>query len=288
MNGPARASPLSPQEQSDLARAIHELEHSNLAARIADYAGEPFTRAMRLLPRVASRRIDAVVERAVIQGLELAIDTLDGMPLSSPARARSTTIAGITGGVGGVFGLIALPIELPFTTTIMLRAIADIARHEGEDLSRLETRLACLEVFALSANGGKTRTDIGYYAARALLSKLTADAAAFVLERGVTSAAAPIINSLISAIVARFGAVVSDRVAASALPLVGALGGATVNVIFMNHFQTVAQAHFTVRRLERLHGVQTVRRHYDRLAIRTARASLPRRQARPARALLLT
>jgi hypothetical protein len=39
-----------------------------------------------------------------------------------------------TGGVGGLFGLPALAIELPISTTIMLRSIADIARSEDEDI----------------------------------------------------------------------------------------------------------------------------------------------------------
>ena len=55
----------------------------------------------------------------------------------------------------------------------------------------------------------------------------------------------------------RFGLVVSDKVAAGALPILGAVGGATVNVIFMDHFQRVAQAHFALRRLERTYGAAT-------------------------------
>jgi hypothetical protein len=52
----------------------------------------------------------------------------------------------------------------------------------------------------------------------------------------------------------------------------GAVGGATVNVIFMNHFQQVAQGHFTVRRLERECGPETVRLHYAELAARSPQA----------------
>jgi EcsC protein family len=35
-----------------------------------------------------------------------------------------------------------------------------------------------------------------------------------------------------------------------AAPLIGALGGAAVNYAFIDHFQEIARAHFTVRRLE--------------------------------------
>jgi hypothetical protein len=175
-------------------------------------------------------------------------------------------MAGITGGVGGAFGLAALPVELPLTTTLMLRTIADIARHEGEDLSSIKGRLACLEVFALGGRRTGNRMDVGYYAARAFLTKLTNDAAAFLLERGVTGASAPVVTGLVAEIAARFGVVVSDKVAAGTLPLLGGLSGAAVNVIFMDHFQRIAQGHFTVRRLEREYGAAAIERYYAELA----------------------
>jgi EcsC protein family len=73
------------------------------------------------------------------------------------------------------------------------------------------------------------------------------------------------VNRLVAELAARFGIVVSERVAADAIPVLGALGGATVNVIFMNHFQRIAQGHFTVPRLERRYGTDLVRRHYEEL-----------------------
>ena len=47
---------------------------------------------------------------------------------------------------------------------------------------------------------------------------------------------------------------------------VGALGGATVNYVFIEHFQDVARGHFIVRRLERAYGKDVVRTEYERLA----------------------
>jgi hypothetical protein len=55
-------------------------------------------------------------------------------------------------------------------------------------------------------------------------------------------------------------------VAAQALPVVGALGGAAVNYAFIEHFQEVARGHFTVRRLERVYSKNVVRTEYERLA----------------------
>jgi hypothetical protein len=72
-----------------------------------------------------------------------------------------------------------------------------------------------------------------------------------------------VVSSLVSEIATRFGVVVTERSAASALPVLGAVGGATVNMIFMNHFQRVASGHFAIRKLERLHGQSVVRQHYQ-------------------------
>jgi hypothetical protein len=158
------------------------------------------------------------------------------------------------------------------TTTLMLRAIAEIAQHQGEDLATLEARLACLEVFAYGAKPDADNIDVGYYAARALISKYTHDVAALALERGAIDASAPVVAGFVSEIVSRFGLVVSDKVAAGALPVLGALGGATVNMIFMDHFQRIAQGHFALRRLERRYGSANIRARYDELAARKSDA----------------
>jgi hypothetical protein len=139
-------------------------------------------------------------------------------------------------------------------------------------LSTLDARLACVEVFALGAAQPGQRAHFGYYASRALLGRFTADASAVLLERSVDNLSAPVVGGLVAEIAARYGTVVAERAAASALPLLGALGGATVNVIFMNHFQQVAQAHFMIRRLERQYGAVVVRETYEQLAARRVTA----------------
>jgi len=149
------------------------------------------------------------------------------------------------------------------TTTLMLRAIADISRHHGEDLSTLEARLACVEVFALGTPQADRQMGLGYCASRTLISRLAANATSILLERGTANVSAPVVSSLVGEIATRFGVVVTERSAASAMPVLGAVGGATVNMIFMNHFQRVASGHFAIRNLERLHGQSVVRQLYQ-------------------------
>ena len=49
------------------------------------------------------------------------------------------------------------------------------------------------------------------------------------------------------------------------MPVVGAVSAAALNTIFMQHFQSMARAHFTVRRLERKYGEEFVKSHYEAL-----------------------
>ena len=265
----SEAIPLSGEHYQALAAAVAALENPNFAARIANYAGAPLNRVMGMLPRAAGAGLSKVVEAAMLQCLKTAIRSLDDPARRRPAMLLSSMAAGVTGGVSGFVGMAALPVELPVTTTLMLRAVADIARHNGEDLSQLEARLACLQVFALGARPAGIRTDMGYLAARTMLSRLTGNAATLLAERGMAELSGRAMNRFLAELVSRFSVVVADRIAAGALPMIGAIGGATVNVIFMNHFQQVARGHFTVRRLERLYGTEPVRRHYALIVAQT-------------------
>ena len=69
----------------------------------------------------------------------------------------------------------------------------------------------------------------------------------------------------VSAIASRFGTVVSEKVAAMAIPAIGAVGGALINTFFIAHFQNMARGHFIVRRLERKYSADLVRKEYVRL-----------------------
>jgi hypothetical protein len=88
------------------------------------------------------------------------------------------------------------------------------------------------------------------------------EAARYAAHRSLLDAGAPPLVRLTAQIAARFGLVVSQKVAAQAVPVIGALGGAAVNAAFMDHFQSMARAHFTVRRLERAYGREAVHAAY--------------------------
>lgn len=247
---------------ADLRYAKSLLENPGLAARISNAVGTPIEKGLSMLPEGANDLIITTTRKALETALDFAISTLDEQPQQS-ANWLHKTFAGVSGAAGGAFGLPALAIELPVSTTIILRSIADIARSEGENIKLAETRLACLEVFAL---GGPARNDdaveSGYFTVRAALAKSLAEAARYMATNATAQKTAPPLVQLLSKIAARFGIPVTQKALAQSLPVVGAAGGALINTLFMDHFQNMSRGHFIVRRLERVYGEDAVRRMY--------------------------
>jgi EcsC protein family len=155
---------------------------------------------------------------------------------------------------------------LPISTAVILRSIMDIARSEGENIRAVETQLACVEVFAIgSRSKADDSAEMGYYATRAALARSIAEAAKFIVEKSLAEESAPAIVRLIAKIAARLSILVSDKFVAQSVPVVGAVGGAVINLIFISHFQDAARGHFIVRRLERRYGAEEVHSEYDRI-----------------------
>jgi len=256
----------TPEDREALVRAVYLLENPSLASKLANSVGQPFEKLVNFLPSEVAGPVHDAVSSAIRKAADIAANSLDPSSTKPPSTRKMKALAAATGGLGGFFGLPALAIELPVTTTIMLRSIAEIARSEGEDLSDPGARLACLEVFAL---GGPTSADdaadTGYYAVRAALARAISEAAAYVAENSVADEGAPVLLRLISAVASRFGVTVSDRMLATAVPVIGAAGGASINLVFIDHFQRMARGHFTVRRLERAYGADAVREEYERI-----------------------
>lgn len=254
---------LPESDLADLERAKQLLENPGLAAKITSALGAPIEKGFALLPAKWAKAVHKASEAALMKALDVAVKSLGDNNLSSRERVHKLAVA-VSGAAGGAFGLVALAIELPISTTIMLRSIADIAKSEGEDIQNIDTRLACLTVFAL---GGKSKDDdgaeSGYFAVRAALATAVSEASKFLAEKGLSKAGAPAMVRLISVLSARFGVVVSQKAAAQAIPILGAVGGALVNTIFIGHFQDMARGHFIVRRLERIYGADAVKTAYE-------------------------
>jgi hypothetical protein len=266
-NTPPDFAAVSVEHREELRAAKRLLERPSLAARLTDVVGAPIERGFDLLPEKWAQTVHSAVRVSLERALAVAVRSLGRRPRAGRDRFHKLAVAA-TGAGGGAFGLAGLVLELPVSTTIMLRAIADTARSQGEDVRAVETQLACLEVFAL---GGRTPSDdaaeAGYFAVRSALAGTVSDAARYIAQRGVEEKGAPVLVRLMAAIGSRFGVAVSEKIAAMAVPVIGAAGGAVINTIFISHFQAMAHGHFTIRRLERLYGQPAVKELYARLSI---------------------
>lgn len=258
---------LSRTELADLRRARKLLENPGLAARLSATIGSPLERGMKMLPGRWQKSVHAATEAALMKALDVAVRSLgDKAPTASRDRIHRWAAAA-SGAAGGAFGVAAIGLELPVSTTLILRSIADIAAAEGENPKHLDTKLACLTVFALGS-GKDSRddaTESGYFAARTALATAVTEAAKHLAQKGLGKTGAPALVRLIALIASRFGVVVSQKTAAQLVPVLGAAGGALINTLFIAHYQDMARGHFIVRRLEKIHGEEPVRKAYESL-----------------------
>ncbi len=257
---------ISELHNNELLVAKSLLENPGLAAKITNVIGSPIEKGLNLLPNNWSKNIATVTEKSLLKASDAAIFTMKDIPGEESSNTWHKLGAAVSGGVGGFFGLAAIAIELPISTSIMLRSIADIARSEGESITIPATQMACLEVFAF---GGPSDLDdgseSGYFAIRAALAKSVSEAAEHIIRKGITDEAAPILIKLIAKIAEKFGVQVTQKAAAQAIPAIGAAGGAIINTLFIDHFQDMAKGHFIIRKLERLYGYDIVKNAYDSL-----------------------
>lgn len=265
------------QDWRDLQRAVDLLESPTLTAKMANLIGSPLEFAVKRLPDSVSRRIHGAVEAALFKSAQAALWTMDNTPGKAASTRWHKLAAATSGAVGGACGFTTLFIELPVSTTIMMRSVADVARSEGFDLREMSTRHACLEVFALGGNSGKDdASETGYYITRGFTAEVMRHLSAELAGRAVGGSPVMIgltpkeagkwLAKLVEKVAARFGVVVTEKFAAQAVPIVGAVAGATLNTMFTDYYQDVARGHFIVRRLERTYGYETVRAAYSMLA----------------------
>jgi len=247
-----------------LANAAQQLESSNVATSISHIIGMPIEKAMSALPGHWSNIVSRITKKALEKALDAALFSLKSRA-NKPKNKIHTLFVGMSGAIGGSFGIAALAVELPVSATIMLRSIADIGRSYGEDLAELESKMACLTVFALSGGGSKKSSeaaDTSYYAVRSFLTKALGDTTNHLAVHGFSKEGAPVLVKLINAVSTRFSVPVSGKLAAQSLPVIGAVSGASVNWLFIQHYQKMAKAHFAIRKLEREYGCEEVERWY--------------------------
>ncbi|HDV1707563.1 TPA: EcsC family protein, partial [Escherichia coli] len=256
----------------DLEKAVKLLEQATITEKMTQMVGKPIDYLMSKLPKGAEAQIYSLVEKALHKAADAALWSLNNEPNREASTKTNKFFAAVSGAVGGTFGFSALAIELPLSTTIMLRSVADIARSEGFDLDKVETKQACLEVFALggpSENDNAVDTayenddavDTAYYATRSftaeamqILSKELSEIATKKVSVNAAMNLTPTqtgkwLATLIEKVATRFGIVITEKTAAQVVPVIGAFAGATLNIMFTDYYQDMARGHFIIKRL---------------------------------------
>lgn len=221
------------------------------AERIADLARR-YRRAngpvMRLVNRmgntlenqlaVVPEKYRGHVERATAQALETAYGLAGRAPdLGARGPLVAVLASGAAGGAGGVATSVA---ELPVTVTVILNAIRAEARAAGYDPDAPGVREECLRVFGA---GSPLASDEGINT-----SFLTA-------RLSITGQA---VQNVIATVAPRLAAALGQKLAAQAVPVIGALSGAALNAAFLSYYREIARIRFELLRLAETHGAEPV------------------------------
>lgn len=257
-----------------LTNSKNNMENIGFIMNGLNLVGDNVDKAMKLIPKNIEKKISEKTSSILLSLIKANLKTMSKDNLNTLPKNKTYKSVVTSSGIGfGLFGFIGFIPDLAVTTKFMMRSIMDIARSKGEDLNNIETQLACLEVFAL---GGKSKEDDGldtsYYGTRLALKGAIKTASKYISDNGVkkiiekVALASPLMN-LITKIVARYEIAVLEKFATGALPIAGAIGGGTINLIFINHFQKMAEAHFSIRQLEKKYGEEIVRQKYDEIKV---------------------
>ncbi|WP_322037376.1 EcsC family protein [Burkholderia cepacia] len=272
------ATMLSQDDRDALWRAKQVLESPSLTMKLTGMLGAPVEKMIARLPDFATGKINDATQLALRKCLNIALRTLGKPPApdaepDKPSNLLHKLAVATTGAAGGAFGFLALPVELPVTTTLIFRSVCDIARSEGEDLGSVDTQLQCLAVLGMGGNPDKQEedADLGYFVLRGALAQAISKASSDITTKGIAAHSSAAVFKLVQTVASRFSVQVTEQMAAKSIPAIGAVLGATVNTLFIDHFQQMAHGHFTVRRLERKYGSAAIKAAYQAIDVSPAR-----------------
>ncbi|TBV26547.1 EcsC family protein [Meridianimaribacter sp. CL38] len=271
--------------EEDLAiirKAKHDMVNLSWAIKGVNKLGGAIESGSKLIPDKMISLIQRSTENILLKILKTNLLTLKkNKEFKKPSKRTYKAIVTASGAGAGFFGSTtgvgtAIFIsEMTVTTKFLMRTILDIARSQGENIYTAEAQMECLKVFAL---GGSSESDDGletsYYLTRAGLTSALGNVSASSIKAiinstvaGASAMGSNVITKFITQIASRLSILITEKAIAQAVPIAGAVGGGSINFIFINHFQKMATAHFSIRRLERKYGEELVRKAYEKTSI---------------------
>jgi EcsC protein family len=256
---------ISKEDLIIISNAKNQLENSNFLIQAFNLLGRPIESGIESIPEKQKNWLNKTVQNVMLKVIQANLKTMNSNSQNT-SNILHKTIVTTSGIVGGFFGAAGFGTDLLISTKIIMRSILDIARSKGEDITNIKTQMACLEVFAL---GGKSKdddaTDTSYYTTRIALRNILNE----TLKHGSKSITTSLMTKtsnpfmiFISKIASRYGVQVSEKFVLEAIPVIGAVGGGTINYVFLQHYQKIAEAHFTLKALEKKYSFELVQKAF--------------------------
>jgi hypothetical protein len=201
---------------------------------------------MKTLPAPLREQIARVTESALQVAFGLAKNGERAPDIGPQGPMIAVMATGAAGGFGGLPTAIA---ELPVTVTVILHAIRAAAMEAGYDPDDPAIRAECLQVFgAGSPLDSDDGVNAGLVSARLAVSGST-------------------IAQIVAAVAPRLAAALGQKVIAQAVPVVGAVTGASLNAAYMRYYREVARIRFALLRLCETHGTEAVLAEFKALSV---------------------
>ncbi len=209
--------------------ATHYKNAGGVGVKILNRLGGSAESLLDRLPEPVRDGLTGATEQALWVSMQAAQNSRLAVPDQLPwINTAVTTAMGAAGGLGGLSSAL---LELPATTTMMLRSIQGAAAREGFDPAAENVKFDCIRV--LSAAGPLSEddgADLGFFSMRLALT-------------------GPTMQRVIAAVAPKLSVVLGKKLAAQSVPVLGALAGGGTNYIYTSYYQQIARVHFGLRRL---------------------------------------
>lgn len=235
--------PTVPDLEAQVAALARRYKRANgPVIRLVNRLGSTLESQLAVLPNSVRQQIERVTAQA--------LETSYGLAARTPDLGERGPFAAViaTGAAGGMGGLPTAVAELPVTVTLFLNAIRAEARAAGFDPEEDWVRAECLQVFAA---GSPLKDDDGVNTS-------------FVGTRLALTGST--VKNLIAAIAPRLATVLGQKVAAQAVPILGAVSGAAMNAAYLSYFREIARVRFALLDLARVHGTDAIEAEF-RIAV---------------------
>lgn len=252
---------LTKQDRIEIDALAQQYADANgLLMKLINLAAGKLESGLAVLPASTQKQLNDVIRLALNTSYEAAartnVDTdSNGIvsrtvsKLSGDKAHKAAALA--TGAAGGLGGIGTTVVEIPVTISLIFRSVQNIAAQYDEDPTSLEVKLECIKVFGSGAiSGDADGIDTGFVGAKIV----------------ITGGAA---EKLIASVTPKFAAMMTNKLAAQTVPVLGAITGAGINYTFVDYYQQMAHVRFGLRKIIRNSQAGLVQEHF-RLAIESS------------------